>query len=64
MCPTIEPAVIATIIGCMAWIIGPSMAPSWSSSPNAGARSGSLSSASAVTSGEPNDPASFSSSGR
>ena len=28
MCPTIEPAVMATIIGCMAWIMGPSMAAS------------------------------------
>jgi hypothetical protein len=37
--PTIEPAVMATIVGCMAWSMGPTMAATWSSG---GRSSGSL----------------------
>ncbi len=63
--PTIDPAVIATIVGCMACSIGPTMAASWSSgSMPASARASEGSSGGSVPSGGAlNDLASRSSSG-
>ena len=51
--PTIDPAVMATIIGCMACSIGPSMAVNWSSAPRP--RSGSSPVAPAAASVAPSD---------